>query len=76
MDRYEELARKNIEGSGGLFDFYRHELASPLCEPLEVEGARWILKCLTNPENKVDLEALLEQSKLRGINRKELEVRK
>lgn len=75
-DRYEQLARKYIEGSGGLFDLYHYELASPLCKPPEVEGARWVLKCLTNPENKSDLEALLEQSKLRGINSKGLEVRR
>ncbi len=64
-DKYEEMARKYIEGSGGLFDLYNYEMASPFCEPQEVEGARWILKCLTNPENKADLMALLKQSDLR-----------
>ncbi len=65
MDSYEKMARKYIEASGGLFDFYRYELASPLCTPPEVEGARWILLCLTNLENKADLVALLYQSELR-----------
>lgn len=63
-DKYEELARKYIEGSGGLLDLYYHELAVPLCAPPEVEGARWILICLTHPEGRADLEALLEQSDL------------
>ena len=65
MDKYEEMARKYIEGPGGLFDFYRHEMASPLCEPKEVEGARWLLLCLTNPKNRTDLDALVQQSDLR-----------
>ena len=65
MDKYEELARKYIEGVGGLFDLYKYEIASPLCQPPEVEGARWMLICLTNPSNKADLEALLEQSELK-----------
>ncbi len=65
MDKYEEMARKYIEGSGGLFDYFNHELASPLCTPPEVEGARWILKCLTNPENAADLATLNNQAKLR-----------
>lgn len=65
MDKYEELARKYIEGSGGLFDLYRYELAIPLCVPEEVEGARWILICLTNPSNRQDLDALILQSNLR-----------
>lgn len=64
-DKYEELARKYIEGVGGLFDLYKYELASPFCQPAEVEGARWLLVCLTNPSNKSDLEALVEQSRLR-----------
>ena len=67
-DKYEEMARRYIEGPGGLFDLYHYELASPLCGPEEVEGARWMLKCLTNPDNRADLEALVEQS---GLRRKE-----
>jgi len=65
MDNYEELARKYIEDTGGLFDFYRYEMASALCEPKEVEGARWILLCLANPKNRADLEDIIEQSNLR-----------
>ena len=65
MDEYEKLARKYIQGTGGLFDFYRYELADPLCSPKEVEGARWVLCCLTNPENRKDLERLIKQSDLR-----------
>jgi len=65
MNKYEEIARKYIEGCGGLFDFYKYELASPCCKPKEVEGGQWILKCLTNPENEEDLKALIKQSKLR-----------
>jgi hypothetical protein len=65
-DNYEKMARKYIEGTGGLFDLYKYELASPLCKPREVEGARWILKCLTNPENKADLGAIVRQSQLRA----------
>ena len=65
MDNYEVMARKYIEGSGGLFDFYHNELASPLCSPAEVEGARWMLLCLTNPKNRNDLESIIEQSDLR-----------
>jgi len=65
MDKYEAMARKYIEDSGGLFDFFKYELASPLCQPPEVEGARWILRCLTNPDNKADLDALVKQSQLR-----------
>ena len=65
-DEYEKLARKFIEGTGGLFDLYAYELASPLCEPPEVEGARWILLCLTNPKNRDVLENLVRQSKMRG----------
>lgn len=63
--QYEIMARKYIEKSGGLFDLYQHELASPLYHPKEVEGAVWILKCLTNPENRTDLDALIVQSNLR-----------
>lgn len=69
MDNYEKMARKYIEGSGGLFDLYRYELASPLCSPEEVEGARWILICLSNPENRDDLDALLRQSQLRDADK-------
>ena len=65
MDKYEEMARKYIEGAGGLFDMYVYELASPLCKPPEVEGARWILMSLTNPKNRTDLDALIQQSDLR-----------
>jgi len=64
-DKYEEMARKYIEGTGGLFDLYKYEMASPLYAPPEVEGARWVLLCLTNPDNKADLESLIEQSQLR-----------
>lgn len=65
QNNYEKIARKYIEGTGGLFDLYRYEMASPLCTPPEVEGARWLLLCLTNPKNKADLEALVSQSQLR-----------
>ena len=65
MDNYERMARKYIEESGGLFDLYRYEMASPLCQPPEVEGARWMLLCLTNPKNRDDLRALMEQSNLK-----------
>ncbi len=65
MDNYEILARKYIEGVGGLFDLYKYEMSSPLCQPPEVEGARWMLRCLTNPENRADLEAVIVQSDLR-----------
>ncbi len=65
MDKYEEMARKYIEGAAGLFDLYQYEMASPLCKPPEVEGARWILACLVNPENRADLDAIVEQAKLR-----------
>ena len=65
MDEYEKMARRYIEESGGLFDMYGHEMALPLCEPKEVEGARWMLVCLTNPGNRADLDALVRQSDLR-----------
>ena len=65
MDKYEEIARRFIEGSGGLFDLYRYELAIPFCSPPEVEGARWLLRCLTNPVNRKVLETLVVQSNLR-----------
>jgi hypothetical protein len=65
MDKYEEMARKYIEGPAGLFSMYEHEMAFPLCTPPEVEGARWILLCLTNPKNRADLDALVQQSDLR-----------
>lgn len=64
-----ENIRKYIEDKGGLFDLYAHELATPLCLPPEVEGARWLLICLTNPENKADLDSLVEQSELRKIKK-------
>ncbi len=66
MNKYEELARKYTEGSGGLFDLYEHEMASPLYHPKEVEGAAWILRCLTNPINRDDLIELVEQSVVRA----------
>lgn len=66
-DPYERLARKYIEGPTGLFALYRYEMASPLCEPAEVEGARWILMCLTNPDNRADLDELVRQSELRQL---------
>ena len=65
MDRYEEMAREYIEGAGGLFDLYKCEMASPLCQPPEVEGARWMLICLTNPKNKSALDSLVNQSRAR-----------
>ena len=65
MDEYEKMARFYIEGIAGLFDLYKYEMASPLCEPPEVEGARWILKCLTNPANRKDLDRIVEQANLR-----------
>lgn len=66
MDEFEKMARKFIEGTGGLFDMYKCEMAVPLCTPPEVEGARWMLVCLTNPDNWEDLKALVKQSDLRG----------
>lgn len=38
-DEYEKLARRFIEGVGGLFDLYKYEGAVPLVKPPEVEGA-------------------------------------
>ena len=61
MDRYEAIAREYIEGVGGLFDLYQYEMALPLCQPPEVEGARWMLLSLTNPQNRGLLEQLMEQ---------------
>ena len=66
MDKYEEIARQYIEGTGGLFDLYRYEMASPLCAPPEVEGARWMLGCLTHPKNRELLNQLVQQSDLRA----------
>ena len=66
MDEYEKMARKYITDVGGLMDMHRYELAIPVCEPPELEGARWVLRCLTNPENRADLDALVQQSDLRG----------
>ena len=66
MNPYEEMARKYIEGVGGLLDLYRYEMASPLYSPPEVEGAVWLLNCLTNPKNRADLDALVVQSNLRS----------
>jgi len=65
IDRYEEIARQYIEGTGGLFDLYKYEMATPLCNPPEVEGARWILCCLTNPDNRQTLDAVIKQANLR-----------
>lgn len=62
---YEKLARRFIEGVGGLFDLYKYEGAIPLVKPKEVEGAMWILACLTNPKNRDVLEQLLKQNHLR-----------
>jgi hypothetical protein len=63
-DNYEKIARRYIEGSGGLFDLYRIEWASPLCTPPEVEGARWMLGCLVHPKNRELLDQLVAQSDL------------
>ena len=65
MDKYEEIAREYIEGMGGLFDLYKYELASPKCNPPEVEGARWMLRCLVQPANRATLDALVNQANLR-----------
>ena len=65
-DRYEEIARQYIEGVGGLFDLYRYEMAVPKCTQPEVEGARWMLMTLTNPDNRGLLDQLVEQSELRN----------
>jgi len=62
MDRCEELAYEYIEGIGGLFDLYKYELASPVCNVPEVEGARWMLRCLINPMNRGILEELVSES--------------
>ena len=61
----EEMARKYIEGVGGLFDLYRYEMASALYKPPEVEGAAWLITCLIRPKNRADLDRLIEQSDLR-----------
>ena len=68
MDEYERLARKYTTHAGGLLDFYRHEMALPLFKPKELEGAFWTLRCLTNPKNRADLDALVKQSKSREID--------
>ena len=65
QDNYEKVARLFVEGTGGLLDLYRYEMASPFCVPPEVEGARWILACLVNPENREILDALVEQADVR-----------
>ena len=65
-DNYEKVARLAIEGTGGLFDLYRYEIASPFCTPPEVEGARWMLAYLVNPENREMLDAIVEQSDARA----------
>ena len=65
MDKFEEMAREYIEGSGGLFDLYHYEMAIPVCAPPEVEGARYGLICLIQPQNRSDLDALIAQSDIR-----------
>ena len=65
MDKYEEIARKYIEGPGGLKDLYKYEMATPICEDPLIEGARWIIALLTLPRNREDLDALVAQSNLR-----------
>ena len=65
MNPIEKMARKYIEGVGGLKDLYRYELALPLYTPPEVEGAAWIISSLINPANRADLDALVEQANLR-----------
>ena len=65
MNPVEAMARKYIEGVGGLQDLYRYELASPLYTPPEVEGAAWLISSLINPANRADLDALVEQANLR-----------
>ena len=62
IDSYESFARNFIEGVGGSFDLYKYEMASPLYKPAEVEGAVWILRCLTNPENRDALDLLIRQA--------------
>ena len=70
-DRYEEIARRQyIEGVGGLFDRYRYEMAVPKCTPPEIEGARWMLMTLTNPDNRGLLDQLVEQSEARSESRR------
>jgi len=71
MDKAEEMARKYIEGVGGLFDLYKYELAKPLCQPPEVEGARWLILSLIQPENRADLDAIVWQSKYQKRKREE-----
>ena len=61
-DNYEKVARLFIEGTGGLFDLYRYEMASAFCIPPEVEGARWMLACLINPGNREILDAVVQQA--------------
>ena len=65
-DNYEKIARFFVEGSAGLFDMYRYEMASPFCQPKEVEGARWMLACLINPVNREFLDALMTQADARS----------
>ena len=65
MDKYEEMARKYIEGNGGLKDLHQYEMVTPICDDPLVEGARWIIALLTLPRNRADLDALVEQSNLR-----------
>ena len=69
MDNFEIMARKYVEGVGGLFDLYHYEVATPLCIPPEVEGARWLLISLVNPENRADLDALVRQADLQSSRR-------
>ena len=65
ISEYEALARRFIEGVGGLFDLYKYEMAVPTFQPPEVEAAAWVLHCLTTPKNRDVLVELLRQSFLR-----------
>lgn len=65
MNEYEAMVRKYVEGVGGLFDLYRYEMVPPAFAPKEVEGAAWVLACLTHPQNRADLDVLVQQADLR-----------
>ena len=62
MDRCEELAHEYIDGVGGLFDLYKYEMASPVCQVKEVDGARWMIKCLVQPMNRGILDEIIKES--------------
>ena len=64
---YERLAREYIEGVGGLIDFYNAEFAVPSHDPPEVAVAVWVLRCITNPSSKDDLELLIQEAKKRNF---------